>query len=85
MLDRTRRSEAQETLLRAIYGLTLSQEQAALYAPIIKNVGANRNVTLVGLTADEKFAERTSGRLLVWQPATGEFRERSSRKFWPFS
>lgn len=63
----------------------LSPEQARFYASIIKNVGAGRKATLVGLTADEKFAEQTSSRLLVWQPATGEFRERSSRKFWPFS
>ena len=64
---------------------TLSPEQAGLYAAVIKNVGAGRNVTVVGLTADEKFAEQTNGRLLVWQPATGEFRERSGRTFWPFS
>jgi ABC-type transporter Mla maintaining outer membrane lipid asymmetry ATPase subunit MlaF len=63
---------------------TLSPEQARLYAAVIKNVGVGRNVTLVGITADEKFAEHTSGRLLIWQPATGEFRERSGRKFWPF-
>jgi ABC-type transporter Mla maintaining outer membrane lipid asymmetry ATPase subunit MlaF len=61
---------------------TLSPEQAALYAAIIKSVGIGRNATVVGLTADEKFAEQTNGRLLVWQPATGEFRERSRRKFW---
>ena len=64
---------------------TLSPEQAGPYAAVIKNVGISRNVTVVGLTADEKFAEQTGGRLLVWQPATGEFRERSGRKFWPFS
>jgi ABC-type polar amino acid transport system ATPase subunit len=64
---------------------TLSPEQAGLYAGVIKNAGVSRNVTVVGLTVDEKFAEQTNGRLLMWQPATGEFRERSSRKFWPFS
>lgn len=63
----------------------LSPEQARLYASVIKNVGVSRKLTLVGLTVDEKFAEQTNGRLLVWQPATGEFRERSNRKFWPFS
>jgi ABC-type transporter Mla maintaining outer membrane lipid asymmetry ATPase subunit MlaF len=64
---------------------TLSPEQTELYAGVIRNIGAGRNVTVVGLTVDEKFAEQTNGRLLVWQPATGEFRERSGRKFWPFS
>jgi ABC-type polar amino acid transport system ATPase subunit len=63
----------------------LSPEQTRSYASIIRNVGTGRKATLMGLTADEKFAEHTNGRLLVWQPATGEFRERSSRKFWPFS
>jgi ABC-type transporter Mla maintaining outer membrane lipid asymmetry ATPase subunit MlaF len=55
------------------------------YAAIIKEIGMNRKLTTVGLTADEAFAEHTNGRLLVWQPATGELRERSGRKFWPFS
>jgi ABC-type transporter Mla maintaining outer membrane lipid asymmetry ATPase subunit MlaF len=64
---------------------TLSPEQIALYAAVIKDVAVRRNITLVGLTADEKFAEQTNGRLLVWQPATGDCRERSGRKFWPFS
>jgi ABC-type transporter Mla maintaining outer membrane lipid asymmetry ATPase subunit MlaF len=64
---------------------TLSPEEAKLYAAVIKNVGAARDVTLVGLTADEKFAEQACGRLLVWQPATGELRGRSGRTLWPFS
>jgi ABC-type histidine transport system ATPase subunit len=63
----------------------LSPEQVGFYASIIQNVRAGRKATLVGLTADETFAGQTSSRLLVWQPATGEFRERSSRKFRPFS
>jgi hypothetical protein len=60
-------------------------DEARLYAGVIKNVAAGRDVTLVGLTADEKFAAQASDRLLVWQPATGEFRGRSGRKLWPFS
>jgi ABC-type transporter Mla maintaining outer membrane lipid asymmetry ATPase subunit MlaF len=64
---------------------TLSPEEARLYAAVIKRVGTGRDVTLVGLTADEKFAEQASDRLLVWQPVTGEFRGRSGRRLWPFS
>jgi ABC-type lipoprotein export system ATPase subunit len=64
---------------------TLSPEEASQYAATIKKIGARRKLTVLGLTADEKFAGETGGRLLVWQPATGECRERSGRKFWPFS
>jgi hypothetical protein len=31
---------------------------------------------------DEKFAKASGGRLLFWQPATGEVRERSVLRFW---
>ena len=41
-----------------------------------------RGLTTVGLLMDERFAKATGGRLLVWQPATGEVRERSSLRFW---
>jgi ABC-type transporter Mla maintaining outer membrane lipid asymmetry ATPase subunit MlaF len=63
----------------------ISPEHVKPYAAIIKDIGVSRKVTMVGLTADETFAEQTNGRLLVWQPASGEFRERRGRKFWPFS
>jgi ABC-type transporter Mla maintaining outer membrane lipid asymmetry ATPase subunit MlaF len=64
---------------------TLSPEEARLYAAVIKRVGTGRDVTLVGLTADEKFAEQAGDRLLVGQPVTGDFRGRSGRRLWPFS
>jgi ABC-type transporter Mla maintaining outer membrane lipid asymmetry ATPase subunit MlaF len=64
---------------------TLSPEDARSYAALIRNIGERRTLAIVGLTADETFAGQTNGRLLVWQPATGEVRERSGRKFWPFS
>jgi ABC-type lipoprotein export system ATPase subunit len=63
---------------------SLSAEDSKHYADVVSEVCARRKLTVVCLTADEKFAERTNGRLLVWQPATGELRERSRRKFWPF-
>ena len=56
---------------------TLSQDDAKRYAVAIKTVGESRGLTVLGLTADERFAENVGGRLLVWQPATGELRERS--------
>jgi ABC-type transporter Mla maintaining outer membrane lipid asymmetry ATPase subunit MlaF len=61
---------------------TLLPEHAAPYGSSIKAIAAGRNLTVVGLTADRKFAEHTGGRLLVWQPATGEFREGPGRRFW---
>ena len=61
---------------------TLSDADAMRLAATIKNLADRRKLTTLGLTADEKFARHTSGRLLRWQPATGELRERG---FWPFS
>ncbi len=60
----------------------LSAEDAQKYAAIVKGVSARRRLTTVGLLMDEKFAKATGGRLLSWQPATGEMRERSSLRFW---
>ena len=48
----------------------------------IKTLCRSRRLTTLCLTADEPFAKETGGRLLVWQPATGEFRQRSSLRFW---
>ena len=61
---------------------SLSPEDAQTYAGIIKTVSARRNLTTLGLVMDEKFAKGTGGRLLTWQPATGEIRERSKLRFW---
>jgi len=64
---------------------TLPPEHAGRYGTTIKAIAAARKLAVLGLTADEKFAEHTGGRLLVWQPATGEFRERTRRRFWRLS
>lgn len=56
----------------------LSPEDAQTYAALVKTVSAKRNLTTIGLLMDEKFAKATGGRLLVWQPATGEMRGRWS-------
>jgi ABC-type transporter Mla maintaining outer membrane lipid asymmetry ATPase subunit MlaF len=55
---------------------TLSAEDANSYASLIRTIWQRRRLTTVGLTMDEKFAKATGGRLLVWQPATGELRKR---------
>ena len=63
----------------------LPSEDTRTLAFAIRNIGERRGLTVVGLTADEKFGEEVGGRLLVWRPATGELRERASWKSWPFS
>jgi predicted ABC-type transport system involved in lysophospholipase L1 biosynthesis ATPase subunit len=64
---------------------TLEPADIKTYADLVKETARHAGRAVVLLTADERFARNTNGRLLVWQPATGEFVERSSRKFWPFS
>jgi ABC-type transporter Mla maintaining outer membrane lipid asymmetry ATPase subunit MlaF len=61
---------------------TLSPEEARAFASIVANVAKRPSLTTVGLLADEKFAKATGGRLLDWQPATGEMKVRSSLRFW---
>jgi ABC-type transporter Mla maintaining outer membrane lipid asymmetry ATPase subunit MlaF len=59
---------------------TLPAEDAPGYASLVKEIWERRRLTIVGLTMDEKFAKATGGRLLSWQPATGELR----KKRWTF-
>jgi ABC-type sugar transport system ATPase subunit len=54
----------------------LSAGDALRLADIVKTVSVSRRLATVGLLMDEKFAKATGGRLLNWQPATGETRER---------
>lgn len=61
---------------------TLSPDEAQAYAAIVKNVSATRKLTTIGLLMDERFAKATGGRLLIWQPATGDLKERSALRFW---
>jgi ABC-type branched-subunit amino acid transport system ATPase component len=60
----------------------LAAEEARALAAIVASVVKHRRVTTLGLLMDEKFAKATGGRLLDWQPATGEMKERSSLRFW---
>jgi predicted ABC-type transport system involved in lysophospholipase L1 biosynthesis ATPase subunit len=54
----------------------LKQEDVKPYAALLKQISGRRTLTMVALTADEKFAKSLGGRLLHWQPATGELKER---------
>ena len=60
----------------------LSPDDAKVFAHIVSAVSARRRLTTVGLLMDERFAKATGGRLLTWQPATGDMKERSSLRFW---
>ena len=61
---------------------SLSPHDASAYAEVVRTVAKRRGVTIVGLLMDEKFAKATGGRLLTWQPASGEITERSLFRFW---
>jgi putative ABC transport system ATP-binding protein len=54
----------------------LSDQDAQPYAALIASVCESRALTTVALSMDERFAKALGGRLLVWQPATGEFKEK---------
>ena len=56
----------------------LQPVDAKAFAAIVKDVSAKRGLTTIGLLMDEAFAKATGGRLLTWQPATGEMKERWS-------
>jgi ABC-type uncharacterized transport system ATPase subunit len=56
----------------------LSPDEAKAFAAIVGAVSKRRGLTTIGLLMDERFAKATGGRLLKWQPATGEMKERWS-------
>jgi ABC-type lipoprotein export system ATPase subunit len=55
----------------------LGPEDAEELAGVVKRVCEKRGLTAVGLLMDEKFAKASGGRLLAWQPATGDVRPTS--------
>ncbi len=55
---------------------TLPPEATKPFAAALVEICRRRTLTLVALSMDEKFGKALGGRLLVWQPATGEFNER---------
>jgi ABC-type lipoprotein export system ATPase subunit len=54
----------------------LSSDEGPALAKSLKEISEDRALTTVTLTMDEKFAKALGGRLLVWQPATGDFHAR---------
>lgn len=55
----------------------LAEEERKPYGVLVKKTWERLGMTTIGLTMDETFARATGGRLLSWQPANGELRERS--------
>jgi ABC-type transporter Mla maintaining outer membrane lipid asymmetry ATPase subunit MlaF len=55
---------------------SLSADEGKRFAMLVRKIWKQRGVTTIGLTLDEQFAKATGGRLLLWQPATGELRRR---------
>jgi ABC-type transporter Mla maintaining outer membrane lipid asymmetry ATPase subunit MlaF len=56
----------------------LHADDAVALARIVRDVSRRRRFTVIGLLMDENFAKATGGRLLTWQPATGDVKERWS-------
>ena len=56
----------------------LAPDEAKAFAAIVNRASKHRSLTTIGLLMDEKFAKAAGGRLLTWQPATGEMRPPSS-------
>jgi ABC-type transporter Mla maintaining outer membrane lipid asymmetry ATPase subunit MlaF len=63
---------------------SLSGDDVNSYAQTIRVAAGKRRLTTVGLLMDVRFAKETGGRLLYWQPATGDVRKRSPLKFWNY-
>jgi ABC-type branched-subunit amino acid transport system ATPase component len=59
---------------------TLAVDDIKSYATAIREAWKRRNLTVVAISMNEKFGRSLGGRLLVWQPATGEFKE--SSRWW---
>jgi ABC-type transporter Mla maintaining outer membrane lipid asymmetry ATPase subunit MlaF len=60
----------------------LQPDDGKRFADIVRAISEKRGLTTIGLLMDERFAKATGGRLLIWQPATGEMTTRSKLRFW---
>ncbi len=60
----------------------LAAEDGIAYAAVGEAHLGNPPADALGLLMDERFAKATGGRLLFWQPATGEIRPRSRFALW---
>jgi ABC-type transporter Mla maintaining outer membrane lipid asymmetry ATPase subunit MlaF len=65
-----------EMLLLEHPAAQLPPEAMRAYTTVLNGIWERRRLTIVALTMDEKFGKALGGRLLNWQPASGEFRER---------
>jgi ABC-type transporter Mla maintaining outer membrane lipid asymmetry ATPase subunit MlaF len=55
---------------------TLAAAETKAYAVVLREIWQRRKLTLIALSMDERFGTALGGRLLVWQPATGAFKEK---------
>ena len=53
---------------------SLTPDEAKQLAHVVRQVAVERSCTIGGVLMDQSFAEATGGRLLFWQPATGDVR-----------
>jgi ABC-type transporter Mla maintaining outer membrane lipid asymmetry ATPase subunit MlaF len=60
----------------------LGGKEITEYAAVVRRVAQARALAVLGLTMDEKFGKAAGGRLLFWQPATGEIRPRLRFPLW---
>ena len=65
-----------EMLLLEHPAAELPQDAVRAYVTVLNGIWERRRLTIVALTIDEKFGKALGGRLLNWQPASGEFKER---------
>jgi ABC-type transporter Mla maintaining outer membrane lipid asymmetry ATPase subunit MlaF len=57
---------------------TLAPTEISDYAALVRSVWNRREITVLVLTADERFGKAIGVRTLYWKPATGELKEKKS-------
>ena len=63
----------------------LDSNDAQQLADVVRRLCERRQLTIVGVLMDEKFAKASGSRLLRWQPATGDVRPASRfARGWPY-
>jgi ABC-type transporter Mla maintaining outer membrane lipid asymmetry ATPase subunit MlaF len=60
----------------------LAPQEAREFAGVVKHISETRRLTTLGLMMNEAFGRAVGGRLLFWQPATGEMRLPSRFALW---
>lgn len=78
-----RESAGAEPVIRgAQHANALAPQAATAFAKTIAAVVKTRGLSMLTLTADERFARAVAARVLVLDPATGALRERSGWRRW---